>query len=217
MGARAPERPLLLGHRHLSCWPCRDHAPSAGTQSLPDVQPAGRGSPGRMEEAGLPETMRWSSCPLEAEAAGPWGRTGRQGGRRAHCILAGSVSGSPSSQKPGQEETGGVLGTHRSPRWSGLALPPGSHLRSPGHWVARWLQVPDSQWDGPLGPQGPAGAAPCQARETSPFRASREGAPRGRGLSGRWGAERPGPARALSALLCEKQEAGRDMRRRRGA
>lgn len=70
MGARAPERPLLPGHRHLSCWSAGTHAPSAGAQSLPGVQPAGRGSPGRMEEAGLPKTIRWSSRPLEAEGLG---------------------------------------------------------------------------------------------------------------------------------------------------
>lgn len=196
MGARAPERPLLPGHRHLSCWSAGTHAPSAGAQSLPGVQPAGRGSPGRMEEAGLPKTIRWSSRPLEAEwPGGPWDRTGRQGGHRAHCIPAGSVSGSLFSEKPRQEETGGALGTHQDPKWSGLAPLPGSHLGSPGRWVARWLRVPDTQRDGRPGPQGPTGAAPCRARETSPFRASSEEAPGGRGLSGHWGAEWPGPAR----------------------
>lgn len=177
MGARALERPLLLGHRHLFCWPVGTHAPRAGAQSLLEVQPTGRGSPGRMEEAGLLRPSGGAAVPLRLRGWGPWDRTGRQGGCRAHCILAGSVSGSPSSQKPGREETGGALGTRQDPRWPGLPPPPGSHLGSPGRWVARWLRVPSIQQDGPPGPRGPREPHPVRPGRRAPSETPGKGPP----------------------------------------
>lgn len=157
--------------------------------------PLDEGPPGEWRRRGSPRPSGGAAVPSRLRG---WGALGQdwQAGRTQSPLHPGRLcfwkSLFPETQARGD---GRGLGTHQDPKWSGLAPLPGSHLGSPGRWVARWLRVPDTQRDGRPGPQGPTGAAPCRARETSPFRASSEEAPGGRGLSGHWGAEWPGPAR----------------------